>query len=30
MIDHAAARRNMVSGQVRTNRVTDERLIGTH
>ena len=28
MIDHAAARRNMVSGQIRTNRVTDERLIG--
>ena len=27
MIDHAAARRNMVSGQIRTNRVTDERLI---
>ena len=27
MTDHAAARRNMVSGQIRTNRVTDERLI---
>ena len=27
MIDHAAARRNMVTGQIRTNRVTDERLI---
>ena len=27
MIDHAVARRNMVSGQIRTNRVTDERLI---
>ena len=27
MIDHAAARRNMVSGQIITNRVTDERLI---
>ena len=27
MIDHAAARRNMVSGQIRTNRVTDDRLI---
>ena len=27
MIDHAAARRNMVSGQIRTNRVTDERII---
>ena len=27
MIDHAAARRNMVSGQIRTNRVSDERLI---
>ena len=27
MIDHVAARRNMVSGQIRTNRVTDERLI---
>ena len=27
MIDHTAARRNMVSGQIRTNRVTDERLI---
>ena len=27
MTDHAAARRNMVSGQIRTNRVSDERLI---
>ena len=27
MIDHAVARHNMVSGQIRTNRVTDERLI---
>ncbi|MCY4406709.1 MAG: protein-L-isoaspartate O-methyltransferase [Rhodospirillaceae bacterium] len=27
MIDHAVARQNMVSGQIRTNRVTDERLI---
>ena len=27
MTDHATARRNMVSGQIRTNRVTDERLI---
>ena len=27
MTDHAAARRNMVSGQIRTNRVTDERII---
>ena len=27
MIDHAAARRNMVTGQIMTNRVTDERLI---
>ena len=27
MTDHAVARRNMVSGQIRTNRVTDERLI---
>ena len=27
MTDHAAARRNMVSGQIMTNRVTDERLI---
>ena len=27
MTDHTAARRNMVSGQIRTNRVTDERLI---
>ena len=27
MTDHAAARRNMVSGQIRTNRVTDVRLI---
>ena len=27
MTDHVAARRNMVSGQIRTNRVTDERLI---
>ena len=26
-IDHAAARRNVVTGQVVTNRVTDERLI---
>ena len=27
MLDHAAARRNMVTGQIMTNRVTDERLI---
>ena len=27
MTDHAAARRNMVTGQIMTNRVTDERLI---
>ena len=27
MIDHAMARRNMVTGQIMTNRVTDERLI---
>ena len=27
MMDHAAARRNMVTGQIMTNRVTDERLI---
>ncbi|MDE0392805.1 MAG: protein-L-isoaspartate O-methyltransferase [Rhodospirillales bacterium] len=27
MTDHATARRNMVSGQIMTNRVTDERLI---
>ena len=27
MIDHAVARRNMVTGQIMTNRVTDERLI---
>ena len=27
MIDHAVARRNMVAGQIKTNRVTDERLI---
>ncbi|MDE0389889.1 MAG: protein-L-isoaspartate O-methyltransferase [Rhodospirillales bacterium] len=27
MIDHVAARRNMVTGQIMTNRVTDERLI---
>ena len=27
MIDHAAARQNMVTGQIMPNRVTDERLI---
>ena len=27
MIDHAAARRNMVTGQIMPNRVTDERLL---
>lgn len=27
MLDYAAARRNMVTGQIMTNRVTDERLI---
>ncbi len=27
MVDYAAARRNMVACQIRTNRVTDERLI---